>query len=128
MPSVTETNKQRVREIMEKIVNGGDVELADAYYREDYIQHNPLVAQGRAGLKTLLTAMHASGKPRQAEIVLINAEDDKVWVLLHWSGGDVAPGTPTLQVSTEVFRVEDGMMAEHWDCIQIGPDPHPDPA
>ncbi len=123
MSETTERNKQRVREIIDRIVNGGDVELADAYYREDYIQHNPLVAQGREGLKTLLRQMHATGKPRQAEIVLINAEDDMVWALLRWSGGDVAPGTPTLQVSTEVFRVEDGMMAEHWDCVQIGPDP-----
>ncbi len=123
MSDVAEQNKQRVREIIDRIVNQGDVDLADAYYREDYIQHNPLVAQGRAGLKTLLRQMHASGKPRQAEIVLINAEDDMVWALLRWSGGDVAPGTPALQVSTEVFRVEDGMMAEHWDCIQVGPEP-----
>ena len=123
MSNTPERNKQRVREIIDRIVNGGDVALADAYYREDYIQHNPLVAQGRAGLKTVLRQMHASGNPRQAEILLINAEDDMVWALLRWSGGDVAPGTPALQVSTEVFRVEDGMMAEHWDCIQVGPEP-----
>jgi predicted SnoaL-like aldol condensation-catalyzing enzyme len=123
MSQTTEANKQRVREIIERVVNGGEIELADAYYREDYIQHNPHVAQGRAGLKKLLSQMHASGNPRRAEIVLINAEDDMVWALLRWSGGDVPAGTPTLQVSTEIFRVEDGMMAEHWDCVQIGPDP-----
>jgi len=123
MSATTERNKQRVREIIDRIVNGGDVDLADAYYREDYIQHNPHVAQGRDGLKTLLHQMHASGNPRRAEIVLINAEDDMVWALLRWSGGGVAPGAPALQASTEIFRVEEGMMAEHWDCIQVGPEP-----
>ena len=123
MSTTTEHNKQRVREIIDKIVNGGDVDLADEYYREDYIQHNPLVAQGRAGLKDLLRNMHAMEEPMQAEIVLINAEDDRVWVLLRWSGGSFPPGAPRLQTSTEVFRVEDGMMAEHWDCLQIGPGP-----
>ena len=54
MSEVTERNKQRVREVIHKIVNGGDAELADAYYREDYIQHNPHVPQGREALKSLI--------------------------------------------------------------------------
>jgi predicted SnoaL-like aldol condensation-catalyzing enzyme len=123
MPGNPETNKQRVREIFDRIINGGDIELADAYYRDDYIQHNPLVAQGRAGLKALLAHMHGSPDPMRAEIVLIDAVDDRVWVMLDWSGGGRAPGAPALQRSVEVFRVEDGLMAEHWDCIQIGPEP-----
>jgi len=118
-----ETNKQRVREIIGRIINGGDIELADAYYREDYVQHNPLVAQGRAGLKALLRQMHRSPAPMRAEIVLIDAVDDRVWVMLDWSGGDRTPGAPALQRSVEVFRVQDGLMAEHWDCTQIGPEP-----
>lgn len=123
MSKQTETNARRVREIVDKIINGGDIELADEYYREDYIQHNPHVAQGRAGLKAVLKHMHGSGKPMHAEIMLIDAVEDRVWVLLAWSGGDRSPGAPALQSSVEVFRVEDGMMAEHWDCVQIGNEP-----
>jgi predicted SnoaL-like aldol condensation-catalyzing enzyme len=113
-------NKQRVREIIEKVVNGGDVELAAEYYREDYIQHNPLVAQGLKGLQALLRGLHASGNPPQAEIVMINAEDDRVWLYLEWSGGDTTPGATRLEKTIEIFRVEDGMMAEHWDMLQFG--------
>lgn len=47
MTDTTVRNKQRAREVIERIVNGGDVDLADEYYREDYIQHNPAVGQGR---------------------------------------------------------------------------------
>jgi len=78
MSDTPEKNKQLVREIFDKVVNGGDVELAAKYYREDYIQHNPHVAQGLAGLQTLLRAMHASGDPAHATIKLMNAEDDMV--------------------------------------------------
>ena len=61
MSDVGESNKQRVREIFEKVVNGGDAEIAAQYYREDYIQHNPLVAPGLAGLQDVIRSMHASG-------------------------------------------------------------------
>jgi predicted SnoaL-like aldol condensation-catalyzing enzyme len=121
MSDVSEKNKQRAREVIDRVVNGGDAELAAEYYREDYIQHNPNVAPGLAGLQTLVRAMHASGKPMQAEVELINAEDDMVWMLLSWSGGETTPGAPRLQRSLEIFRVQDGKMAEHWDMLDITP-------
>jgi predicted SnoaL-like aldol condensation-catalyzing enzyme len=119
MSDVVKTNKEIVREIFEKIVNGGDAELAAKYYREDYIQHNPMVPQGLAGLQGLIRGMHASGDPMHAEIVLMNAEDDMVWLLVEWSGGTPPAGMPRLVSTAEVFRVQDGMMAEHWDVLQF---------
>ena len=112
-------NKQIVREIFEKIVNGGDADLAAKYYREDYIQHNPKVEQGLAGLQALIRQMHATGNPMRAEIKLMNAEDDMVWLLIAWSGGEIPPGAPRLAQTAEIFRVEDGKMAEHWDVLQF---------
>jgi len=114
-------NKEIVREIFEKIVNGGDADLAAKFYKPDYIQHNPNVEQGLAGLQKLIRRMHASGNPMRAEIKLMNAEDDRVWLLVEWSGGAVPPGAPRLTHTAEIFRVEDGMMAEHWDVVQLEP-------
>ncbi len=119
MSTTPEENKAIVREIFDKVINAGDWELAAKYYKEDYIQHNPLVPQGLAGLQGVIRALHASGKPMHAEIKLMNAEADRVWLLLEWSGGDVPEGAPRMTRSAEVFRVEDAMMAEHWDVIQI---------
>jgi predicted SnoaL-like aldol condensation-catalyzing enzyme len=119
MSETTTRNKHIVREIFEKIVNGGDADLAKAYYKEDYIQHNPHVAQGLAGLQGLIRQMHASGNPMHAEIVLMNAEDDMVWLLVEWSGGALPEGAPRLTHTAEIFRVEDGKMAEHWDVVQL---------
>ena len=121
MSETTENNKRIVREIFDKIVNGGDAELAAKYYREDYIQHNPMVPQGLAGLQGLIRGMHASRDPMHAEIVMMNAEDDRVWLLIEWSDGTLPPGMPRLVSTAEIFRVEDGMMAEHWDVLQFAP-------
>jgi len=121
MSETAERNKAIVREIFEKVVNGGDADLAAKYYKDDYIQHNPNVAPGLAGLQTLIRAMHASGNAMRAEIKLMNAEDDMVWLLVEWSGGEVPKGSPRLTATAEVFRVEDGMMAEHWDVLQFAP-------
>jgi predicted SnoaL-like aldol condensation-catalyzing enzyme len=119
MVHTPDSNKQRIREVFEKIVNGGDADLADEYYREDYIQHNPNVGQGREALKALIRGMHASGQPAHAGIELINAEDDMVWLLVKWSGGNAPPGAPRIEWTAEIFRMEDGMMAEHWDVLQM---------
>ena len=62
--------------------------------------------------------MHASGDPMHAEIKLISAEDDLVWLLLEWSGGTIPAGMPRIEQTAEVFRVEGGMLAEHWDVVQ----------
>jgi len=119
MADTTARNKQRAREVIDKIVNGGDVDLADEYYREDYIQHNPAVGQGREALKEVIRAMHSLEEPMHVEIKLINAEDDMVWLLLEWSGGSFPEGMPRIQQTAEIFRVEDDMMAEHWDVLQM---------
>jgi predicted SnoaL-like aldol condensation-catalyzing enzyme len=119
MNQTTDRNKQRAREVIEKIVNGGDVDLADEYYREDYIQHNPDVGQGREALKKVIRAMHSLVESMHVEIKLINAEDDMVWLLLEWSGGSLPEGIPRIQQTAEIFRMEDGMMAEHWDVLQM---------
>jgi predicted SnoaL-like aldol condensation-catalyzing enzyme len=119
MSQATTRNKERAREVIEKIVNGGDVDLADEYYREDYIQHNPNVGQGREALKEVIRSMHSLEEPMRVEIKLINAEDDMVWLLLEWSGGSLPEGMPRIQQTAEIFRMEDGMMAEHWDVLQM---------
>ena len=44
------TNKEVVAAMYKEFFNDHDVNAALKYVREDYIQHNPGVTQGRAGL------------------------------------------------------------------------------
>ena len=48
-----EKNKEVVRALYKEFFNDHVVESADKYVREDYIQHNPGVAQGREALKNV---------------------------------------------------------------------------
>ena len=47
-----EKNKEVVRALYKEFFNEHIVESADKYVREDYIQHNPGVDQGREALKS----------------------------------------------------------------------------
>ena len=44
------TNKEVVEKMYEEFFNAHDIDAALKYVREDYIQHNPGVGQGRAAL------------------------------------------------------------------------------
>ncbi len=118
MSDIAQKNKAIVEEIFEKIVNGGDADLAAKFYKEDYIQHNPNVPQGLAGLQGLIRGMHAMWPNVKCDVKLINAEGDMVWLLCQWSGNEPSDGSPRLSHTAEIFRVENGMMAEHWDVLQ----------
>ena len=118
MSDTAQKNKAIVEEIFEKIVNGGDADLAAKFYKEDYIQHNPNVPQGLAGLQGLIRGMHTMWPNVKCDVKLINAEDDRVWLMCEWSGNEPSDGSPRLTHTAEIFRVENGMMAEHWDVLQ----------
>ena len=45
------TNKEVIRAFYKEFFNDHIIEAADKYVREDYIQHNPGVDQGRQALK-----------------------------------------------------------------------------
>ena len=53
-----ERNKTVIQNFYEEFFNGHIVESADKYVREDYIQHNPGVEQGREALGIVPLALH----------------------------------------------------------------------
>lgn len=120
-----EHNKALVREVFERVINGHDAALAAAFYAEDYIQHNPRVPTGRAGLQQLLDMMFAGIPDLEGRVTLMMAEGDRVMALVEWSGthlgpfaGSPATGRPIRFKSAEIFRVRDGLLTEHWDVVE----------
>ena len=82
----------------------------DRLYAADYVQHNPHILQGRTALKALVQQL-----PPEVyyEPGLILAEGAFVAIHGRIRGWAAAP-----QVVVDLFRVEDGVLAEHWDVLQ----------
>jgi len=112
-------NKRLVYDFYREVLEGGHVELADQYLTESYIQHNPNVPTGRAGFVSYFSrfAHPAPIAPRiKAPLIAIVAESNFVVLTFVHPAGD--PKSATGRYTTtwfDMFRIENGRIAEHWD-------------
>ena len=112
-------NKRLVYDFWREVFEGGHMELADKYMAESYIQHNPNVPTGRAAF---VEAFSKRVKPQaiearvKAPLVAIAADGDLV--VLSFVREAVDPKDPSKKFTTtwfDMFRIESGKIAEHWD-------------
>ena len=106
-----EKNKEVIRNFYQEFFNDHIVESADKYVREDYIQHNPGVDQGREALKRAFGEKFAEHPEFRLNIQMMIAEKDKIAVYLK----NIDPQGNTKCRVVDIYRLEDGMLAEHWD-------------
>lgn len=99
------------------VLDEQDTTTIDRLVRPDYIQHNPLAADGAEGLRAFGVAMRQQFPDATLEIRRALSDGDLV--LLH-SKGVLVPGTPGMAIF-DIFRFEDGKIAEHWDVLQEVP-------
>lgn len=94
-----------------------DPSAVDRHYTEDFVQHSPLAPDGREGLRQFVQSM-----PDDFRVDMVRMLDDHGTVAVH----SVYEGLgPEPLVGFDVFRVEDGRIAEHWDVLEplrTGPD------
>ena len=119
-------NKRLVFDMWRNIVNAGHVELADQMLREDYIQHSPVLPTGRTAFKQIFAAVPRLGEIPESvspPLVTILAEGDLVVMALREELP--RPGGDRTYSSTHfnLFRIEDGRLAEHWHSVQGVPGP-----
>ena len=110
----TDANKSLVEGFMADVLMGGAPEkITDYVSTETYYQHNPAVADGLPALGEALQAMVDAGTPMvyeeshlllgQGNFVLTASEG-------QFLGNHVA--------FYDLFRIEDGLIVEHWDIIE----------
>lgn len=115
-------NKRFVYDFWREVFEGGHMEHAEKYMAESYIQHNPNVPSGRAAFVDFFSRMRkpAPIEPRiKAPLVAVVAEGDLV--VLSFAREGVDPKDPARKYSTtwfDMFRLENGRIAEHWDPAQ----------
>lgn len=104
-------NVQIVLNAFEALFNKRDYAAAERFWSPNYIQHSAHIAPGREGLfelvKTLPDTLRYENQAAAA------AGD---YVILH--GRFSGLGLPAAWVVADIVRLEDGVLAEHWDVIQ----------
>ncbi|MEM1264467.1 MAG: nuclear transport factor 2 family protein [Pseudomonadota bacterium] len=94
-----------------------DAEAARPLLAPDYVQHNPNLPTGAEGLLSAIPIVKEAGLTVTTHRVIA----DRDYVVLHNTFENAEMfGAPTL-VSFDVFRIEDGVLAEHWDNLQAPP-------
>lgn len=112
-----EHNKTLVRRLF-KIIYGtslADIQKIDGLVAVDYIQHNPRALPGREGLKTFMKIIVPEPKeldPKDTLRVQYIAECDLV----------VRQELRRNGMLVDIFRVENGLLKEHWDAFRFAPD------
>ncbi len=115
------TAKEVVDAGVAAIFSDFDVDRAAELLAEDYIQHNTAVPTGAAPILGFIPALRDSGIRLTTHRVIA----DDTMVVVHGTYENAqAFGADTL-VAFDVFRVEDGKLAEHWDNLQVPQGPNP---
>lgn len=111
MTTAEERNKTLVLTAFDTLFNKRDYVAAEAFWSPEYIQHSAPIEPGRQGLFDLIKA---APPDLRYENALILANDD--YVMLHGRFANV--GQPVNWIVVDIVRVQDGLLAEHWDVIQ----------
>ena len=120
----TNINKQIVSACYKCVIRDLNFSLVDTYIADDYIQHSPTVKDGKQGLLEMLRFLETIPKPatqHQSPIIRMIAEGDLVAVHLDiiFMGKRVAV--------VDLFRLNNGKIAEHWDAAIDQPVEQPGP-
>jgi predicted SnoaL-like aldol condensation-catalyzing enzyme len=116
-------NKELVEAFCNTVFVKHDLSTLDQLLREDYIQHNPDVPQGKAGFKQFFETTFKAMPDFKYTLKQMVAEGDLVWIYSTTSGThtggewlEVPPTGNRLNFDVvDMFRIQDGLIAEHWD-------------
>jgi predicted SnoaL-like aldol condensation-catalyzing enzyme len=102
---------QCIEKAFDTLFNKRDYAAAEHFWSPKYIQHSAHIEPGRDGLMNLIKSLPPTLK---YEVGAIVADGD--FVIVH--GRISGFGQPRSWVAADVVRIENGVLAEHWDVLQ----------
>ena len=111
MDNATESNKALVLKAFDTLFNKRDYAAAAKFWSPAYIQHSAHIAPGREGLFNLVRTLPSTLRYEPGTVM---AEGDFVIAHGRYSGH----GRPADWIVADILRIQDGVLAEHWDVIQ----------
>ncbi len=114
-------SKKLVFDMYRAIVNGGHAEMAEQFFTPEYIQHNPNVKSGRDELVRYIRQTRPARPIPETigfPVISIIAEGDMVLVSsVEYHEDPEAPGKKYATTHFDLYRLENGKIAEHWDNV-----------
>lgn len=118
-----EQNKQNAVAFYRMAYEGDPRNAVELFVGDEYIQHNPDVANGTEGFIEYFERMQKEYPEKSIEFVRVIAEGNLVSLHTHqtWPGNDE-------YVTMDFFRFDtNGKIVEHWDAIQRIPEASANP-
>lgn len=91
-----------------------DARLIDQYIPADYVQHSTAASGGREGLRAFFLNRADSFPDVRMRIMAKFADGDFTIFHIHTIRHAGDPGMSII----DIFRMEDGMVREHWEVLQ----------
>jgi predicted SnoaL-like aldol condensation-catalyzing enzyme len=118
-----QSNLALVAGLFREVLNPMDSGAVDRYIDPDYIQHSPLAPPGREALKAFLDMIRAASPQAVHDVKRMFADKDHVIVHYHVRRWPDDPGFAVM----DIFRIENGLIKEHWDVSMDVPTGGPNP-
>ncbi|WBV60962.1 ester cyclase [Chryseobacterium camelliae] len=117
-------NKEIVLKFYQEMFGDKDISAVDRYVTKDYVQHNPTVADGADAFKKAASNWFQGTEKTKVDVQHVAAEGDLVFIHIKNTNED-----GSLKSTMDIFRIQDGKIAEHWDVNENVPqnsaNPHP---
>lgn len=111
-------NKALVMKAYQELFGDHDLTALDRYWTKEYIQHNPYMTDGTGAVRQYLEKIGILKGPKfKVEFIRVAAEGDLVFTQTR----QPKQGNSPEMVFVDIFRVENGKIAEHWDVMQPVP-------
>ena len=116
-------NLDHVLGLFRNVLQPLDPDQVERYISPDYIQHSPMAAPGRESLKAFLKVVRAASPNSSQRLLRAFVDGDHVIIHYHVKKSPEDLGF----VVMDIFRLTNGMVVEHWDCVQDVPAHSPNP-
>jgi predicted SnoaL-like aldol condensation-catalyzing enzyme len=107
-----EKHKAIVLEAFDTLFNKRDFAKAINFWTSNYIQHSAHIPPGREGLFELVRNVPATMR-YENQLTVANGD----FVMLYGRFSGLGEGKPSWVV-VDIVRMDNGLLAEHWDVIQ----------
>lgn len=94
----------------------GDVEILRTLIREDFVEHSPGNPSGRDAFIEFI----ANSPVARARLDLKRVITDEQYAVVHYHM--TPPGDERGVAVVDLWRLEDGLIVEHWDVVQPVPE------